>query len=139
MNHHQLVSGILLALYFHWFAYFRKNKPRLSWLLKPTHYFNGHTLTGIKDWYLPVVETCTGIKILSTNWDSNNLRLLFEFCYSPESWIETCQGQEFSSTSIPPTILFLISDITTGGIAAFPQVTSEKNIDFSIESIHTLW
>ena len=58
--------------------------------------------------------------------DSNNAAL-FCFSDSPEDCIETCQGQAFATTSIPPTILFLFLKIVTGGIADFPQILSETN------------
>ena len=42
-------------------------------------------------------------------------------------WRETVQGQAFGTTSIPPTILFLFSEITTGVIADCPQTMSDKH------------
>ena len=41
---------------------------------------------------------------------------------SPSLCRETCQGQEFVTASIPPTILFL--EIILGGIGAIPQILS---------------
>ena len=52
---------------------------------------------------------------------------LFWVCDSPNC-SETVQGQEFATTSIPPTILFFFSEITTGGIADCPQTMSDKQI-----------
>ena len=51
------------------------------------------------------------------------------FCFNDSPFIcrETCQGQAFATTSIPPTILFLFLKIVTGGIADFPQMLSETH------------
>ena len=48
-------------------------------------------------------------------------------CYS-QNCSETVQGQAFATASIPPTILFLFSEITTGGIADCPQTMSDKQM-----------
>ena len=52
---------------------------------------------------------------------------MFCFSDSPENCRETCQGQAFPTTSIPPKILFLFSKIPTIGVADFPQILSETH------------
>ena len=87
-------------------------------------------------------ETYVSQKLKTTNTESHTLDLKgrkklpkqqFWVCYSP-TCSETVQGQAFATASIPPTILFLFSEITTGGIADCPQTMSDKQIFFKYYS-----